>query len=796
MQYLPDALLPLAEYPQFILWKTINRNGKLIKLPIDHRTVSVGDAHDPSLWMPAEIALITSSLYGGEYGVGFVFTKNDPFFFVDIDKCLNSDNAWSDTALQVLGQLPGAAVEVSQSGQGLHIFGKGASPEHACKNIPLGLEFYTESRFVALTGTNAIGNAGLNCDHMLPSLVSNYFPPRTTVNPSTWTTEPREDWNGLVKDDALIKKMLGSKSAASAFGKRASFADLWNRNIEVLSDVYTPDSSDVGSFDESSADAGLAQHLAFWTGNNCERILTLMFMSGLVRDKWQREDYIKGTVLRAVSMQEMVYTGGKKKEQPRVSVESASQSSKPELMTGYQFLGATQQIEHFKGCVYIQDAHKVFTPSGALLKSDQFNATFGGYVFQLDNEASGKVTRKAWEAFTESQAVRYPIADTTCFRPELSQGELVNHEGRILVNVYVPIDTPRIKGDVSPFLTHLSKLLPNRRDRSILLGYMAACVQYKGSKFQWSPLIQGVEGNGKTLLTRCVEFAIGERYTHMPPASEIDEKFNDWLFNKLFIGIEDIYVPGHKQEVIEILKPMITNNRLAKRAMQQGQIMSDVCANFMINTNHKDGIRKTQNDRRFAMFFTAQQNKDDLHRDGMDGDYFPDLYDWLRADGYAIVADYLASYTIPVEFNPSVDNGGRAVNAPQTSSTNEAITASMGGVEQEILEAIDEGRPGFAGGWISSMAFEKLLQQLNLSRSIPHNKRKEMLIGLGYMWHPHLNKGRVNNAILTPDGGKPRLFIKDGHIHLNLTSVADISRCYQEAQGASFQTNVNKYKNN
>ena len=145
------------------------------------------------------------------------------------------------------------------------------------------------------------------------------------------------------------------------------------------------------------------------------------------------------------------------------------------------------------------------------------------------------------------------------FRPLEKPGALIKEEGRTLINAYVPVDTPRIAGDVTPFLRHLEKLLPVQRDRDILLAYMAACIQHKGVKFQWAPLIQGVEGNGKTLFTRCVGFAIGDRYTHLPPANEIAEKFNEWLFNKIFIGVEDVYVPDHKKEIIEVLKPMITN---------------------------------------------------------------------------------------------------------------------------------------------------------------------------------------------------------------------------------------------
>lgn len=783
MLQLPVALNALKEYKQFILYKLVKiDDNKTDKLPVDYRTLQVFKKddmwqQDPNAWTDENTAINLAALCGENHGVGFFFTKNDPFFFLDIDKCLQSDKTWSPIATSLMNQLPGAAIEVSQSGKGLHIFGCGVVPDHGCKNDKFGLELYTSGRFVALTGSRAKGNASTDCSAILPTLVTTYFPPKMPARDAQWTTEPLSEYTPLKDDDQLLKKALATKSIASKFGNRATFKDLWENNIEALTDAYPPISTKY-VYDQSTADSALAQHLAFWTGCNCEHILNLMWCSGLVRDKWTtHKDYLKKlTIIKAVSLQKVVYTRAKK-EPERIPIEASKPVSEIIMKNGFQFLAATQQIEHFKGCVYIQDAHKVFTPNGSLLKKEQFNATYGGYVFQLDSEAAGKTTIKAWDVFTESQIIKYPIAESVCFRPELESGILIEEENRMLVNTYVPIDTPKLQSDITPFLTHLSKLLPDDRDQKILLSYMAACIQFKGVKFQWAPLIQGVQGNGKTLFTRCVAYAVGERYTHMPFASEIAEKFNDWLFDKIFIGVEDVYVPEHKLEVIEILKPMITNNRLAKRAMQHGQVMHHVCANFMLNTNHKTAIKIARGDRRFCIFYTAQQTLEDLQRDGMDGDYFQKLYDWLRAKGYSIVNNYLTNYEIPAEFNPI----GRA---PKTTSTDEAINASLGGVEQEIIEAIEEGKIGFSGGWVSSMALERLLQTLHATRKIPPRKRRELLQSIGYDWHPALNNGRVS-SVIPLDGGKPRLYIKNGHLSCNLTTASEVIKAYQEAQKSS-----------
>ena len=200
-------------------------------------------------------------------------------------------------------------------------------------------------------------------------------------------------------------------------------------------------------------------------------------------------------------------------------------------------------------------------------------------------------------------------------------------------------------------------------------------------------------------------------------------------------------------------------------------------------SNHKDAVIKSRGDRRYCVFYTAQQTPEDMKRAGVLNDdgsstaYFPDLYNWLRAEGYAIVANYLNTYQIRDELNPATS----CMHAPATSSTSEVIMMSLGGVEQEILEAVEEKRYGFSGGWISSMALDRMLEARRDQKRITRNKRRELLYDLGYIQHPHLPKGRVNNLI-PGDGGKPVLYIKEGSLLINLHKVTDIAARYMKDQ--------------
>jgi len=303
-------LAALDAFSQFIIYRAVPstaRVGKTDKQPCDYRTGNLCNAHDPAVWTDRATATSAAAKLGSEYGVGFVLTASDNFFCIDIDNCATPDG-WSPLALKLCAAFPGAAVEISISGRGLHIFGSysGKAPAHSCKNTALSIEAYSEQRFIALgDAASAVGNAGTDCTAALALVVGEYFPPSVSSSaPDTVWTDGNTD---AATDAALIAKMLSSKpSTASVFGGKATFADLWNRDVAALAASY-PDTNGTRPYDASSADMGLANALAWWTGRDMERIKRLMHLSGLKRDKWEREDYLNRTIRAACARTDSVY---------------------------------------------------------------------------------------------------------------------------------------------------------------------------------------------------------------------------------------------------------------------------------------------------------------------------------------------------------------------------------------------------------------------------------------------------------------------------------------------------------
>lgn len=799
MLTLPHALAPLAQYKQFTVCRLSPdpaRPGKTLKVPLSIWDGIPHDVHDPAIWIDAQMACNVVDAWNTAsatrtmwYCVAFSFTEADPFYFIDVDDCA-TDDGWSPIVDELFAALPGACIEISQSGRGLHFIGVGSttipSDERKKKDHTNQLfDLYTQERYVALTGNVIAGDARIDQSAGLDLLVEKHLRKTSTVGGvDGWTDGPREGWNGPVDDGALLQRMMRSVSGRSTFGVAASFADLWDCNVDVLAVSYPPDPNGQLPYDGNRVDAALAQHLAFWTGCDCERMQRLMFQSQLVRAKWEdRDDYITRTILVAVGMQTEYLTD--KTPEPlatmsAVSTGAALATMAPEfkLVEGSTYLDPDQQVTLFVGCVYVCDQHRVLVPGGALLKPEQFKVMYGGYQLKMDRDNT-KTTRDAWEAFTQSVAFRAPRAEGTCFRPDEPPAALIDYGGQAKVNTYHPVAIRRVVGDATLFNQHMALLLPNEQDRLTVLYYMAACVQLRGRKFKWAVVLQGVEGNGKTLLSQCVEYAVGQRYTFWPRADQLGEKFNSWLFSNIFIGVEDAFVPEHQAEIIEILKPMITGENLTRRAMQTDGVRAETCANFMLNMNSKGGLRKSRNDRRLWINFTPQQEHEDLVKYGMDMAYFTRLFTWLRGDGFAIVAELLHTQPIPPEFINTLMS-----RAPLSSSHDEVMAHGMGLIEQEVQDAIEMESPGFRGGWISSIWFDRMLERLGGGRSrLSFTKRRELLQTLGYDWHPGLSLGRTNNDVM-PDAGKPRLYIKRNHPARGLTGAANIARAYTEAQVA------------
>lgn len=724
--------------PQFINWRLEDRGAKKpAKVPFDPLTGERIDHLDNKWWRTYQEAAATG------HPVGFVLTANDPYFLLDIDGGYDPVHGWNQESQDAARIFSGAGIEVSQSGTGLHIVGCFYGDASLLRNRWRGAhEFYTHGRFMAL-GQGFTGNVNADMTNPVWSFVPRRPDPATTGIP---LSGPVPEYTGPADNQTLLHMMLEARgSAAGLLGQHATFRQLWHGDTEALGRLY-PTSTPGEPYDRSAVDGALVMQLGFWTGKDQGRVEELWraapSMQG--RDKLDRDDYVARTITTGLQKVRSVYSKPVKPGAPVLAAPTAVMSDAP---GGYMTL--MEQAHHFVGCTYVIEDNAIMTKDGMMLDRERFKVVYGGFEYQMQADGT-RPTKDAWECFTQNRTARYPKVNRRRYFPGVPYGQIVGDE----INVLRIKQGERVPGDVSRFLGLLEKMLPDANDRAILLSWLASMVQNPGKKFQYALVIQGTEGNGKTLLLKCLEYAVGRDSTHLPNPEDLNEKFNAYIEGNLLIGVEEIHMEG-RRDMLDRLKKYVTNDRIEIRGMRADKRMTDNLTNWVFLTNYQDAVVKSKNDRRYSIFFTAQQEKSHLKRDGMDGGYFPALWEWLKQGGYAHVADYLYRYVIP----PHLDPAGAAHRAPDTSSTAGAIRASMGPAEQIIMDCVDQELPGFRGGWISTGRARAALEKGR--RTVSHHALAAILNTLGFVPCETWRDGRAPHVIPEENGERPRLYVNE-----------------------------------
>jgi putative DNA primase/helicase len=279
----------LRTLDQFVCWREEVRAGEPTKVPY---SVAGGKASttNPKTWAPLDAALSHAEEHGMS-GVGFVFTEDDPFAGIDIDKCRDAETGEIEPWARKIVAAFDSYTEVSPSGTGLHIFVKATLPGPNNRKGPL--EMYESGRYFTLTGEHLGGTPTEIHERqdVLERLYQHVFKiekASSATNGHKPQTAPLD-----VGDEDLL-----------ALAKQA-------KNGEKFSRLWSGDTSDYAG-DDSRADLALCSLLAFWTDGDTERMDHLFRQSGLMRDKWNRDDYRERTFNRVLDGRTEFYQPGEK----------------------------------------------------------------------------------------------------------------------------------------------------------------------------------------------------------------------------------------------------------------------------------------------------------------------------------------------------------------------------------------------------------------------------------------------------------------------------------------------------
>lgn len=804
---LAQALGGMISIPQFFVWRLVwsADDNKFHKTPCyPDGSVYIMVAKDPANWMTYADAVATLAKLKGngtQYALGFYLTANTGYWFFDLDGCFDPGTGeLSEVANYAMQALPGAACEWSSSGRGLHFFGRGTVPPHGCTYKPANLEFYTEGRGIAF-GLSGRAKGAADTDHTnaINIICAHWFPPAPEVSHGSG---PRPEWRGPTDDGELLRRAMASGSVASKLGYKASFADLWNRNVPVLAKSFPP-SKDSKEFGESDADAALAMQLAFWTGCDVDRIERLMLQSALKRDKWDtHETYLRGlTIPNACASVSRVLQDEEKVQKLDVSVTAEQRNVMEDWITRVvnaeeldlrnsviPAIAADRTIEMLdreRLALLIKERLAVFQIPATI---GQCRKMVSMQAVESDTVEDNSIPSFATEhLYIENGDLFFDTATATektyaTFRanynramPSKANGDkedaakwclerwgmntvydtmyvpcnpsLFTYQGRRHANLYTPASLPPLAEytaagvqGIQTFAALLERFCGYRQDvYGTLLAWMAFNVQNPGVKVRWSPILKGIPGDGKSLMTSVLAGAMGERNVSSVGPSVVMNQggFTDWAHGACVIAMEELKMEGkNRYAMANAFKDNVTNSRITINRKGRGLLPIINISNFVAYTNFNDAVPLEDNDRRwFVVFSPYTKISDVLHANGLATvDELGQAFDvvWNAVHNHpGELRKWLLEMPVPESFKPN----GHAPDTPEKARMRASGEDETHAIARQVIAT---GAYGVTDTVLSTACLSKAMERTYLTEGleIPKTtKLSKMLTDLGYMAH-------------------------------------------------------------
>jgi len=600
---------------QYVAWRGIPLdNGKTKKLLINPHTGRAASSVDPTTWGSYD-DVTTFIASHADHHLGFVFTADDPYFFIDIDDCIDAAGNWNTISKQIYSRFPDAYVEYSQSGRGLHIIGIGKRPVGYKNKSDYGYDIYTEKRFVALCPDTVISGDHNKYDHtaQLTAVTTEHFESRD-ANAVDWTDYAVDGYNFSGSDEDLVNLALNAKSLRVRFGDAVSFKSLWTHDDDELTKHF-PNDQDAGIPDESRVESALATHLAFWTGKNAariERIITDLWPH--CRDKWlNRPAYRESTITGALkTCRETYQTTPESVREFVKTVPTATAGITPQWCHGVE-PGGDYGKDHTPNAVsFLRDWYG----DGAYLICNENDLyRYDGKIWNVVTEETlrGEITRAMLAASPQSSWIdgTLKIVKQLCTRNDLNVGDWPGHNTESLIvyqNGILDLDEMKFYGHEPAYLcvnimpyeyrntvtcpqwsSFLNEVFEGDQQRiNLLQEYMGYCL-VRSYSFHKALMMIGLRRSGKGTIGRIIRKLVG---AHNYSAAGLEDLANDATLDALrtktvaFDGDAHDVSPGSRGQVLTRFKKITGNDAIQFGRKYKSSMDTTLPTRFIIAANN------------------------------------------------------------------------------------------------------------------------------------------------------------------------------------------------------------------
>jgi len=371
-------------------------------------------------------------------------------------------------------------------------------------------------------------------------------------------------------------------------------------------------------------------------------------------------------------------------------------------------------------------------------------------------------------------SIKIPVVWDYTYDPSSPNELFVIDAGKAYVNTYRrshPQPQPQDAETAGAlFSAHMDTLIAEPEYRTVLLDWLCYLVQAPGAKIRWSPLIQGAEGCGKTFIADTMAAVLGHPNVKSIGGPQLFSGYNEWAVGHQLVAIEEIRVAGqNRHEVMNVLKPLITNDTIPVNQKFRDTRHAHNRTNYMLLTNHHDALALNHESRRYFVVKSAIQTREQVAQLKERG-HFAALYAMLRD-----MAGGLRHWFESREISPSFDPDA---SAPPTTHLEDVIDAGAPDHTAAIRRLIREGdHPLIQADLLSTRALMDALNhgtdslRYKVSAQLLSNiLREEGYLHVGryrldegerhYLWRhhnasdrdwPNVAKNRVDNNLVNLD---------------------------------------------
>lgn len=318
-------------------------------------------------------------------------------------------------------------------------------------------------------------------------------------------------------------------------------------------------------------------------------------------------------------------------------------------------------------------------------------------------------------------------------------GFFFDEVGRKWLNSFDPDSIPRAAENLTKYdrkaLSIIKDffvvLFPNDKERGYVMDWMAYIVQNPTKRVNYSLLVRGAHGSGKTTLGVIMTSMLGTVNVGRVSNTVMNGRFTDWAEGHILKIVEEIYDKGDRYSAVERQKEFITNDRFMVEGKGVSAKEAINTSSKMMFTNHFNALPLDENQRRYLVVSTQAENHLDMERvygSAVErSKFFKDVYRAIENHAPAI-KKWFMEWEISEAFDPKG-------HAPQdTEAFSIMADASNDGIDGAIVQMIRDGEtPGVHRDIIFVPALRDAFVNGGDTEMPKTNRLKNILMELGFV---------------------------------------------------------------